>query len=1016
MKKILQIVLSLIFSLCLICGTVATVSAASVGKVKKLEAVTAPTSVTLTWTKPSGAKGYKVQQYIKKKWKTVKTINKAKTTTAKITGLKSKKTYKFRVAAKGSKGYGAYVTITVKTVPPTVEGVKATPSLQTASIKWTKAAGVTGYKVEYSTDKKFSKSKTKTATVKKSSTVKTTLKKLSPNKTYYVRVRAYTNLNGTVHYGAYSKSVSFKTAYKTAVSGLKVKSATYNSAALAWSKASGASGYQIQYSTDKKFSKSKTNSVTVKKESSVKTTLKKLSVNKTYYVRIRAYKTVKDKSYYGPYSKAVSFKTAYNTAVSNLKVKAASHNSVTLTWKKLSDVSGYQIERKSGKKWVSVKSVSKSTASYKITKLNAVTSYTFRVRAFNKISGKTYTGPWKEIKAATGIGPVNKLSFSSLTATSVKLKWEAAAGAKGYYIMNNGSKISTVSTNSATLKIKAGTAYKITVVAYNGSKTGKASSEITFTSPCASVKGLKVTKASDTSITYSWSKSAGAKSYEVQYRKNGGSWSSVASTTSTSYTISKLSPATTYELRVRALSKNGSETQRTDYCSAVSARTYGLIADITDGAKVKLSWGTVPGAKNYSVQRCDTSTYGWKTVKTTTSTSYEEKIPSAINYRVVAKDSSGKTLYTAENLTVNASGVKFVVEGNRVTVSWSKVSKATGYQVRRSTSEYWVDTDPFGTSTFKTEYMIAPGLTHNFKVYSILASGEKVIGSVNIAAPAMDVSDTSAESKNAQLHYLAEAINRSKFDNSKNTTIDISGKSENEITYISLGGSGATLIKLFLMGSGYTTKNGELVWDTPERIDKFIEFMNEGDDSSSDMERKTTSSLMRTYTKKKNNTLGTLIESNGSQIPLPMEQVFEPSGSGKYVAEIYNGLDSEAVAKAFDVKTTKKSYGYKVVVTIKQESKPVYHSGLLSGVVDNVAALSEESEALNATITVGDTILEAEIDNNCQLRNYKISSPYTAAAGLSADDVQTEDAGMISLSFVTKFTGLIEYEYKFTRS
>ena len=63
-------------------------------KVKELKAVTAPTSVTLKWTAPSGAKGYKVEQYIKKKWKTVKTIDKAKTTSAKITGLKAKTTYK----------------------------------------------------------------------------------------------------------------------------------------------------------------------------------------------------------------------------------------------------------------------------------------------------------------------------------------------------------------------------------------------------------------------------------------------------------------------------------------------------------------------------------------------------------------------------------------------------------------------------------------------------------------------------------------------------------------------------------------------------------------------------------------------------------------------------------------------------------------------------------------------------------------------------------------------------------
>lgn len=52
------------------------------------------------------------------------------------------------------------------------------------------------------------------------------------------------------------------------------------------------SGYQLQYSTNKKFAKS-VKTPTISKNTTVKKTVKKLSAKKTYYVRVRTYKTVK---------------------------------------------------------------------------------------------------------------------------------------------------------------------------------------------------------------------------------------------------------------------------------------------------------------------------------------------------------------------------------------------------------------------------------------------------------------------------------------------------------------------------------------------------------------------------------------------------------------------------------------------------------------------------------------------------------------------------------------------------
>lgn len=75
-----------------------------------------------------------------------------------------------------------------------------------------------------------------------------------------------------------------------------------------WAKVSGVKGYQIQYSSDKKFKKNNKN-VTVTKQKTTKATVKKLKSKKKYYVRVRTYKTVNGKKIYSSWSKVKSVKT-----------------------------------------------------------------------------------------------------------------------------------------------------------------------------------------------------------------------------------------------------------------------------------------------------------------------------------------------------------------------------------------------------------------------------------------------------------------------------------------------------------------------------------------------------------------------------------------------------------------------------------------------------------------------------------------------------------------------------------
>ena len=62
---------------------------------------------------------------------------------------------------------------------------------------------------------------------------------------------------------------------------------------VSWKKDKRATGYQIQYSTDKKFKKGVKTAPLVKNYKTVSKTISKLKAGKKYYVRVRSYKKVK---------------------------------------------------------------------------------------------------------------------------------------------------------------------------------------------------------------------------------------------------------------------------------------------------------------------------------------------------------------------------------------------------------------------------------------------------------------------------------------------------------------------------------------------------------------------------------------------------------------------------------------------------------------------------------------------------------------------------------------------------
>ena len=126
-----------------------------------------------------------------------------------------------------------------------------------------------------------------------------------------------TYAKGRKNVGKYAVKVTFKGKYsgsKTLYFNIVPKGTSLTKLtagkkcfAAKWKKLGGITGYQIQYSTKSNFSGAKL--VTIKNSKILKTTVKKLSAKKVYYVRVRTHKTVSGTHFMSNWSKTYKVKT-----------------------------------------------------------------------------------------------------------------------------------------------------------------------------------------------------------------------------------------------------------------------------------------------------------------------------------------------------------------------------------------------------------------------------------------------------------------------------------------------------------------------------------------------------------------------------------------------------------------------------------------------------------------------------------------------------------------------------------
>ena len=284
---------------------------------------------------------------------------------------------------------------------------------------------------------------------------------------------------------------------------------------------------------------------------------------------------IKKNGYRG--SKTLSFKIN----LPKLKVTAEEgKTTVKLSWNKVAGADGY-IVRMYNYETDSYENIDKvKGTAYTVKKLSPGKKYKLAVRAYVSENGNVYRGDNSSVTVYTLPGKIKKLRASSITETSVKLKWSAMDVAEKYevQISTDGKKWKTEATvrkNRYTAKnLSSNKKYYFRVRAVSDSGKGTFSDKKAFTTllPKPEIEA----SAGKKKITVSWKKIKGAKGYVVVCARNKDMMNNkkvtVKKGSKTTATVKGLKSKKNYYVKVRAYKTVDGERVYGSYSKAVKVK------------------------------------------------------------------------------------------------------------------------------------------------------------------------------------------------------------------------------------------------------------------------------------------------------------------------------------------------------------------------------------------------------------------------------------------------------------
>lgn len=265
--------------------------------------------ITLKWTKNSSATGYKVYRSVNGgSYSLVKTISGNATISWKDTAAKTNgNKYQYKLVAyktvAGSTYSSAYSSVktTYFLTRPTVTVLNVTTGVK---VSWDKNLKATGYYIYKSTDGGKTYKNIKTITSNATVSYTDTAAKTNGAK-YMYKVIAYKTVSGVTYKSAAS---AVKTRYfisKPVITSLT--NSTSLKMLVKWASNSQSTGYEVIYSSSSDFANKQSVTATGTTGTIAKT-ISGLTKGKTYYVRVRTYKTVSGVKYYSVWSDSKSVK------------------------------------------------------------------------------------------------------------------------------------------------------------------------------------------------------------------------------------------------------------------------------------------------------------------------------------------------------------------------------------------------------------------------------------------------------------------------------------------------------------------------------------------------------------------------------------------------------------------------------------------------------------------------------------------------------------------------------------
>lgn len=306
--------------------------------------------------------------------------------------------------------------------------------------------------------------------------------------------------------------------------------------------------------------------------------------------------------------------------------------------------------------------------------------------------------------------------------------------------------------NTTTSNTKSGTAYADVPYDYDfwqysstsrvDGYSGNLDTNFWYKDTSIKTTGLKATAESATGpVTLSWSKAADdVTGYRVyRYDEDQDRYVYLKSTTSRKYTDEDVTSGKTYQYKVRCYWTIGGTNYYGNYSSVISVTTPpAKVAEVDTETRsstyLTLNWKKVSGASGYRIYKYNTSSKSYEKVTTiskgstvsykitglTAATEYQFKVRAYKKTDTGTLWGSSSSAYKDCTKPAQTKNLKAATKSSAVTLTWSKVARAGGYQIYRynsKTKKYEKIATVKGNKTFSYKNTkLKKGSTMKYKV------------------------------------------------------------------------------------------------------------------------------------------------------------------------------------------------------------------------------------------------------------------------------------------------------------